>query len=379
LALLAAGLLWVAPLFADGPVISGFLDTKLTGALGSAAAPEFFYGVEEYANLRLQSRVGERGVFYGAFNIVAAAGSSAAAGYTTGLNYAAAMEPERLYFRLRGEALDLDAGLMRLAFGYGQVFGPSDFLNPRNPLFPDARPRGILAAALSVYPLDTMKLLTFAAAPRNPLDLDGEGAFFGLSGDQHWDQASLQILYAYEAPRTEVNPGSSTGSKYGIHRMGLSLKADLELGLAADALYTYNPEAATELEGLSASAGFDYSFFQGDLYVLAEYLYNGAASATAQSAENPMGFSNQHYVYLMARYRFGDYTNLSLGCLAGLEDVSFSPVLGFSHELFQGLSLNVQGQVPLDRNTFSEGEPGELGPEKSRVHLLLTLSARLRF
>ncbi|MDR3337863.1 MAG: hypothetical protein LBT16_11750 [Treponema sp.] len=176
--------------------------------------PDFSYGVEEYANLRMQTRIGKQAVFYGAFNLITASGSSAESAkpvvdangnvlqpsytsYIAGENYGAAMELERLYVRLNGEHIDADMGLMRLAFGYGQAFGLSDFLNPRNPLFPDARPRGILDAAFSAYPVDTMKLLTFATAPKDPFNSGGEGSLFGISGEQHWDKASLQLLTAY--------------------------------------------------------------------------------------------------------------------------------------------------------------------------------------
>jgi hypothetical protein len=379
----------IPDLFADGPIVSGFLDSKAIFSAGAGTAPDFSYGIEEYANLRMQTRVGDRAIFYGSFNLIAASGSSteaakpvqetsgnllqsASSSYIAGENYVAAMELERLYVRLNGEYLDIDAGLMRLAFGYGQIFAPSDFLNPRNPLFPDARPRGILGSAFSFYPTDTLKLLTFASAPKNPFNSGGDGSLFGISGDHHWDKASLQLLYSFETPRT--------GSVYGIHRGGFSLKADLELGFVADMLYTYNHEISPGIDGLSVSIGFDYSFFKGDVYVIAEYLYSGSASATTASSENIFGFSKQNYLYGMALYRFNDYTNLSLACIAGLDDISFSPILGLEHELFQGMTLTVQGQIPLDWKTFTNsGEQGELGSEHTGQKFSLTVKIRLRF
>jgi hypothetical protein len=370
--------------------VSGLLDSKLSAAVGAGSSSGFSYGIEEYANLRLQTRVGQQAVFYGAFNLIAASGNSAAAAkpvpdaggtvllqsayspYLAGENYAAATELERLYVRLNGEYIDADMGLMRLAFGYGQVFGPSDFLNPRNPLFPDARPRGILGAAFAAYPADAMKLLAFAAAPKDPFNAGGEGSLFGISGEQHGDRASLQLLYAFETPR----PGSS----FGLHRVGFSLKADMELGVVADVLYTYNHEANPGIDGLSASAGFDYSFFKGNLYVLAEYLYSGSASATAAGGGNLFGFSNRNYLYGMALYRFNDYTNASLACVFGMDDSSFSPVLSFEHELFQGMTLTIQGRMPRDRDTFmDDGEQGELGPKNTGQRFSLTAQLRLRF
>jgi hypothetical protein len=376
---------------AEGLEFSGFLDSTLTLGAGAGEGPDFFYGLEEYANLRMQAKLRNGIAFYGALNLIAAAGSPAliAAGLGTGTaepgfapsfvageNYVAALEPERLYFRVNGEHLDFEGGLTRIAFGYGQVFGPSDFLNPKNPLYPSARPRAVLGGSLSAYPLDSLKLRVFGAAPKNPLTPAGEGGLAGLSGDQHWDKASVQALYAFESPQN--------GSRWGIHRYGLSLKADLELGFMADLLYTYNQEANTGLGGLSCSGGFDYSFSGGNWYVLAEYLYNGAASSTSTTGGNPAGFSGEHLLYTVLRWRYNDYTSFSLACLSSFSDISFAPVLGMEHELFQGFTLSLNGRVPLDRDLFSgDGNHGELGPlppgASQGTSFILTTTARIRF
>lgn len=376
-------------LSAEGPSISGILDSKVSLAPGAGDADACSFGIEEYANLRMQTKIRDNAVFYAAFNLIAVAGSSAKSALefsglnSTGLlstpfvggeNYAAAMELERLYVRVNSDYADVDIGLMRLAFGYGQVFGPSDFLSPRNPLFPDARPRGILGASAAFYPGDT-KLLGFGAAPKDPLNSKGEGFLFGLLGEHHWDMLSLQGLYGFETPRRE--------SAYGIHRIGLSVKVDWEAGVFADGLYTYNHEAGSDIDGLAVSIGVDYSFYDGKWYVLAEYLFSGAASGTSRQ-EALTGFSNRNYLYGMIRYSFTDYTNAALACLAGFDDISFAPILTLNHELFQGLTLSLSGQIPLDRDLFTgSGERGELGPvppeQTQGKYALITLKARLRF
>jgi hypothetical protein len=338
--------------------VSGILDSSVSLRAGAGDAPTFSYGVEEYANLRMQSKIRDRAVFYGALNFIAAAGDTAAAAAGTGLltagqNYAAGIELERLYFRLNGESMDFDGGLLRLPFGYGQVWGPSDFLNPKNPLKPDARPRAVLGAGLSWYPVDTLKLLGFGATPRDPFSQSGEGGHIGVSIDQHWDKASVQALYSFESP--------NDGARHGIHRAGLSVKADVEVGLVMDALYTYNHEAATKLNGLSCSFGADYSFFDGNLIILAEYLYNGETSST--SIRGGGSFSNTHYLYTGLTWRFNDFTNVNAALISGLSDISFTPVISLNHDLFQGASLTISAQIPLDRDVFSgNGNRGELGP-----------------
>jgi hypothetical protein len=386
--------LWAAMLFvlaagragAQGIDVSGVLDSVAGFALGAegvedaegAEETENSWGAETYANLRFKAGTGEKAAVYGAFNLIAAAGSSAlalAGGQAAAQNpaaernYLAAMELERLYFRVNGDYIDAEAGLMRLAFGYGQVWASSDFLNPRNPLFPDARPRGILGASFAFYPRDSLKLTAFGAAPKAPLEFGGEGIIPGLSLDQHWDRASLQALYAFETPGEQA--------KSGLHRFGLSLKADLKLGFVADALYTLNPSDMEGIEGLSAGAGFDYSFFRGKFYVLAEYLFNGESSSCAVAGGGY--FSKSHYLYALVRYALNDYASLSLMDTHCLEDLSFTPALSLDYEIFQGLTLSLTAKAYLDRKALADGPAGEFGPAAARSWGDLRFKASLRF
>ncbi|MDR1374139.1 MAG: hypothetical protein LBJ24_04125, partial [Treponema sp.] len=318
-------------IFAQGLSVSGILDSSVNMRSGAGEASAFSYGLEEYANLRAQARIRDRAVFYGALNFIAAAGNPAKAAsgwglyrdggwnglspssYVEGENYISGIELERLYFRLNGDYLDFEGGLLRLPFGYGQIWGPSDFLNPRNPLYPEARPRAVLGAGLSWYPRDSVKLLFFGAAPKTPLLETGAGGLGGISLDRHGDKTSFQLLYAFQSPHQ--------GADQGIHRTGLSVKADLVLGLVADMLYTWNREEGTGFEGLSASAGFDYTFPGGRFYVLAEYLSNGGASATSVKGGNLTGFSNGNCLYASVRYRINDYTSASAALVSGFNDV----------------------------------------------------------
>jgi hypothetical protein len=398
--------------------ISGVLDTQLFLGAGTEEGRRFSWGLEEAANVRLQAKLRDGASFYSAVNFIAAAGSfaqnatgmaalgKAAANangsgsdlapgtFVAGENYLGALELERLYFRISGDYTGFDAGLMRLAFGYGQVWGSSDFLNPRNPLLPNARPRAVLGAAFAAYPLEDAKFQLFGAGPRNPFNADGGGAIFGLSAENHWKTMSAQFLYAYETPQenyvtaaglaavaagSAVSPDENTGSEYGVHRWGLSLKADVEIGLVADILFAWNPDRDIGVEGLSAGAGFDYSFADGKCYALLEYLFSGLESSTSKAANPLTGFSNRNYLYALFRYRFNDYTSAGLGCIASFDDVSFTPTASFEHELLQGMNLTLTVQAPLDRDSFGGGGEGELGPAKSGNYVTVTTLLRLRF
>jgi hypothetical protein len=368
---------------------------------GAGDSASFSYGLEEFANLRMQAKVRDRAAFYGALNFIAASGTYAwdaarldaantaafpgltPAAFVGGENYAAALELERLYFKVSGEKLDFQGGLMRLAFGYGLAFGPTDFLNPRNPLKPDARPRAVLGADLALYPVEELKIQGFTMAPRNPFIETGSGTLAGLAGEYHGSSVSVQGLYVFEFPRDGAAGNTSGGeTPEGLHRFGLSAKGDLLLGLAAEALYIYDPHARTEEEGLAVSFGADYSFWDGKIYILAEYLYSGDSSSTSPAN----GFTHNHYFYAQGMYRYSDYTSFSLGCMAGLEDASFMPTLGAEHELFQGFTLSLNCQIPLD-GSYTQGNPGEFGPvppgqapgAEMGSRFNSTLKARLRF
>jgi hypothetical protein len=374
-------------IFAQGFTVSGILDSSVSFQAGTEDAPDFSFGFEEYANIRFQSKIRDKAAVYGAVNLIAASGiyavnarEMAAMGngfsfnstsYVYGENYIAGIELERLYFKLSGESTDFDGGLMRLPFGFGQVWGSSDFLNPKNPLKPDARARAILGAAFFWYPTEETKLSAFYSAPRDPFSQKGDGSFLGLAFDKHWNKASIQTLYCFETPKTDSN--------YGIHRAGFSVKADLEIGLVIDALYTYNHEAWTKLDGLSFSAGADYSFFEGKLIVLAEYLYNGKNSSTAFNLEtNLFGFSNNNYLYTSFTWRFNDFTNISAALISGFDDVSFTPVLTLNHDLFQGTTLTITAQAPIDRALiYCDNRRGELGPRG--YYFYSSAKVRVRF
>jgi len=370
--------------WAQGITVSGLLDSTVSLRAGAGDSPAFSYGVEEYANLRMQAKLREFATVFCDVNLIASAGDPAyiaamLSGLTTnggiaaagiGQSYFALIELERLYFRINTDAIRLDGGLLRLPFGYGLVWRPTDFLNPVNPLFPDARLRGVLGAGLSWYATDTLKLAGFGAAPRNAFSRSGEGGHAGLMFEQGLDKIDMQAMYFFESPQS--------GSNFGIHRMGVSLKADLELGFVLDALYSYNHEQGAGIDGLSLSGGFDYSFFDGKLIVLAEYLYNGSSSSTSRKTGG--SFINEHYLYTGITWRFDDLTSAGLALISGFSDVSFTPVVSFNRDLFQGATLNFSAQLPLDRDLFSgDGNRGELGPLLSRRYFDSSVKLRLRF
>ncbi|MDR3276665.1 MAG: hypothetical protein LBT11_05590 [Treponema sp.] len=366
----ALALMAILPAEAQDFQVSGRLDSTVSFSAGDGGSggADFSYGLEEFANIRFQTSIGEAARFYGAFNLAAVAGNAT---YTAeGAAYTATLELERLYFRVYGNGFDLDAGLMRLALGYDLVWGPLDFLNLRNPLSPDARSQGILGATLSIYPGTSSRVLVFGAAPQSPPDPLGGGFLAGLAGELHGGWGSLQGLYAYETPRETASPA-------GIHRFGISFKGDLVImGMSAEALYTWNPGEDLDLRGLAAAAGLDYSFSGGACTLMLEYLYSGEGSSTAAS----LHLSNRHYLYGSFSWQIDDFTSLGFACMAALDDGSFTPVISAGFELFQGFSLSGSLMLPLDRTLFTgSAAPGEWGPQAAGRFAALSIKAQLRF
>jgi len=334
------------------PVISGLLLSRLESTGDPDAVGEYAVGLEEYANLRLKADAGDRGTVYAAVNLVAASGSLAdPAAMDAGQNYSSAIELERLYVKIRGPAVDLESGLLRLPFGYGQAFRPTDFLNPPHPLIPDARPRAVLGGSLAAYPSDASKLRGFVALGPDPGQSDGGGAVFGAAADHNADRFSVQALYALRTPESAATDP--------LHRGGLSVKAEAGAALVLDAMYSWDGAALDGWDGLRGAAGADYSILDGDLYLLAQYLYNGPRLLDAGT------LPEVHYLYAQAHYRLDDYTAAGISALTALDAVSYVPAVSVEREFFQGCTADLRLSAPADRDGL--------------VALTMTAAVRVRF
>jgi hypothetical protein len=351
---------------ADGLAFSGLFDVKSGGGMSDSG--EARSGFDAYANLRLQERA-DTVTFYAAFNVNAVSGMFAAtsSGDETPL---VGFETERLYLRWAEDRWGLDAGLMPLHLGYGQVFAPSDFLIKKNPAVLDARPRGVLGAALFQYPLDNIKITEFAVFPSGLLASGFQDHHFGAAFETHFASASFQALYAFHAALSQsAELGRSDQS--GVHYFGGSLKLEAGIGLLADTLYRYDPTLPFDHEGLAFSAGADYTL--GKLYVLAEYLYNGKNSA---SRRNTGGlFAARAMLGTTFLYTVSDLTNITAQGLWSIDSQSLLPSLVFSHDLMQGFTLSLTAQFPLD---LADDAPGELGPDALGQRFSLSAGLRLR-
>lgn len=386
-----------AALGTGGPKFSGLAETTVRADLSADLSPAA--DVEQFANLRFTSPVGDAGTFNAAANLFAVAGTERA--LTTDA------ELERLYVAFKTERFDIDAGLMRIPFGYGQAFRPTDILNAANPLYPNARLSGVLGGIVSWYLGEETRIAAFASDRvaadafdsfdiTDPLADPGSRPLGGLMFETHSPRYSAQALLAARAPDS-----SSSSPEF---RAGVSLKIEALVGIVADALFFTDgsgfPAAHGARSWVKAAIGADYSFFDGSLYALAQYFYNGAGVLSSSDslsdlygtdawADLPLasrvpagGFSDYYrrqYLYARALWKASDYTRVGVSALVSLEDGSFAPMIDFEHDLTRGVTLSAEGRAYLDARDLAGRWPGELGSANVGLAGSLSGKATVRF
>ena len=376
----------------------------------------FAQGWANLANLRFRTAAGKDLSFFASTNITAASGF-----YALALGAGAQAELERLYFKAGGERADLEAGLIRVARGYGYAFSPLDFLNPRdaaNTLDPQARPPGRWGVHATFFPADLWRVELFGLLGDDPTKEKMWGSRFGAATAFSERRFTFDILYALLLP--EIEPGSLPVPPEPAYFnddfsqiAGFALKADVGIGLFVEALYrlehralkdgSYYGKSLHGYEGLEAAVGADYTF--GDLYLLGEYLFYGPGHvdwgsgsldplyigawqdlappdrlAQLDDTKRPLPFARHDYLFLLARWRLVQDLSLGASCLAGLDDLSVLLTVFAEYEVLQNLTLQLRLLQPLDRRLFDSGAPaGEWGSTVLGFHQLLGLTARVRF
>ncbi|HRX16945.1 MAG TPA: hypothetical protein P5123_11585 [Spirochaetota bacterium] len=372
-------------LIADQPVISGISESSVKA--GDTCYTGYTWMAEQFANIRMQADLNDKGAIHAAVN----AGVSSDKEKKTTTN----IEIERLYMSIYGEKSDISTGFMRIPFGYGQAFKPSDFINPQNPLYPEARLKGVLGASAQFYHIQDFKIQLFAADRSDSAHYMEERSILagGPSLDYHNSLFSIQTLYAIQQPidRSSNSP---------VHFAGLSLKFDATAGFAIDTLYAHDGEDSGEPDGLKAAFGVDYSLLKGKLYLLMQYFYNGTSSLKSSDKLDKLygsddwyklppydripvnGFHEyyrRHYLLLNGVYNLSDYTSISAIIVANIEDYSLIPSIRIEHQPFQGLTLGLTFRKPIDPYIINDGSKGELGPHHTGYKNQLLIDASMRF
>lgn len=340
--------------FAEGPAFSGTMESAVRVWRPASSAP-VRYGFEEFANLRMSAIVGEYAKVYAAVNCRAVSLFDAPAEFSG--------EIERLYGAFRFDSADIEAGLFRLAFGFGQSlsgFRPTDLFSTGNPLNRSERPKGVLGGRLAWYPADFAKLQVFsvdalpheafAGAQRNlPVS--------GASAEAHLSAFSVQAVGFYNPPHAfGRNP---------LFRTGLSIKTDLVCTWTAEALVRFDDSNDSIADRSEAAFGADYSLSDGSILLFVQVFHSGARAVDLGTAT--------------LVWRQSDYTSWTAACTVSLGDLSALAYAVFTHEPFQGSTLSVSAELPLDGTVFGGSKRGKLGSETYGKDFSFALAAGFKF
>jgi len=283
----------------------------------------YSWGVNNYANLKITSKINNFISFGIAFNINTYSGNytdqykvsflqSALGTYNDNkgvlwtnyfsipfyykTTYVGSIELERLFFKVSTKYADIETGLIRIARGYSYFFKPMDLFNPVDPFNPNARPLGKIALRTTFYPADMWSIEAFAISPDNPIQQQGWGFKFGAATNFKVKKFNFEFLYTLFLPEISYlqKPADIVLPDYinndFSHIFGFSMKADIEIGLYTEILYRLDQRTIREqnyygkelyfFRGLEASLGIDYTIpvanTDSKFYLLVEYLFYGS-------------------------------------------------------------------------------------------------------
>lgn len=197
-------------------------------------------------------------------------------------------EVERLYLTTYFSAFDLIIGKQQISWGTGRAWSPSDIFNPPNPLDPDGRRQGV-AAVLTRIPHGPLSFSSFVIAE----DKDSDKLSWGARYHGYVNGTDWSVFYANKNEKPII---------------GGDVATDL-IGLGVHSELTWEPEYADDGR-LLWLAGVDYSWLDGKLIWLGEYLYDSASEATRHSLFNQLS------------YAYSEFNNVSLNLLSNLVDGS---------------------------------------------------------
>lgn len=338
--------------------------------------------------------------------------------------YIGAFDLDRLYFEVKHDFFNIEAGLIRIARGFGYIFSPTDFFNPRNPLNPAAKLDGKLAIMSKFYPLDFWRIELFAVAPDNPIEQEGWGAKFGHATNFYLGKINLELLYAlflpeikYEEDPEDLNLPEYVNNDF-TQIAGFSLKADIFIGLFIDAIYRfehrnfktgdYYDNDFKGFEGLEAAIGLDYTI-KGKVYLLLEYLFYGSgilkwdenkldriyensydidweetrpfARYNIRNQDFPaFTYLRHNYLYGMVRFTANDYLNIGNTYLFGIEDQSSILTFFLEIEPFQAFTINFTATYPFDWKMLDNNRnSGEFGAMHLGFYQDYKISCKMKF
>lgn len=266
-------------------------------------------------------------------------------------------EVERLYLRLFFPEFDVTLGKQQINWGTGRAWSPSDLFNPPVALDPDRRRNGVNAALINV-PHGPLSFTSVVVAENKSSDK----ASWGVRHHGYVSGTDWSVFYA----RRDDKP--IWGGDIATDFLGLGIHSEL----------TWEPEYAFNEDGrVLWLLGADYSWADGKLIWMGEYLYD-STGASSKADYNPLiqlvdpeAHLAKHSLFNQLTYAYDEFNSLSLNLLTNLVDQSQAITL--SHIS----TLSTQWQWDL-KGTYFVGQPDtEYG--QSPVDFVLGTSLTYRF
>ncbi len=233
---------------------------------------------------------------------------------------------ERLYLRMFFSDFDLTVGKQQINWGTGRAWSPSDLFNPPVALDPDRRRNGVNAVLVTI-PHGPLAYTSLIAAENELSDSASLGMrYHGYTSGTDWS-----VLYVSRDEKPVL------GGDIATDLMGLGIHSEM----------TWEPDYTRDQERLLWLVGADYSWRDGKVVWMGEYLYDSTAASS--KTEYPKVFWSpdahlaKHSLFNQVTLAYDEFNTASLHLLSNLVDGSQAVTLGHSAMLDTQWRWDVQG------------------------------------
>ncbi len=260
--------------------------------------------------------------YYGAIQAPAGIGTNFSIPGTSPLNYS--FDLLRAFVRYDSPAGIWTLGKTYVAFGNFGIFNPFEFSKTVD--FSDL-----------TYDKDGILALVYEHAFS---DLSGMKVYAGPQGGvtNSWTGGSIFGHYgSFDGGLVYNRKGLGTNAA------GIYLKGDLEAGVNLSYSYHFNDYLTNSFA--EASAGVDYTFFDGKFYTALTYYYD-ERGATNTNGYKPYGFEDvyftaRHYLFGDVKYTYDEFLSFELYLFWNLIDLSGVIAPSATYTLSDGLDLTL--------------------------------------
>ncbi len=269
-------------------------------------------------------------------------------------NAAVSAEIIKLYLKIKPSFGDITLGRQIVRFGQGFIFSPIDLFSQRDLSDIAFSRKGSDIIRVEIPLSDTGKIEALSTLSTHFTNIDSALKIsLNIGG---WD-TSVVAMYRYSDYETIA---------------GFAFKGDLILGWHGEAvLHILNNGKDVFPE---AVVGADYSFFDGNLILMAEYYYNGRSVDVSKLTPSNIAsvkrtWFAEDYAFFRVQYLIDEISGVSANTIFNFSDNAGITSLQYNRSLFQNFNMttwlrwylkNINGVVWLERHDLEAGVRLEL-------------------